>query len=237
MSLTQKQFQETFGDMMLHGLDSNSTYIPLRVNKKSGINVAIRPFVTRLSESIVLFSVKLRVGYTMDEGHNILSKSATDISEDVAAGRLKDFCKGFTWQRADNRRFSTIVGFAVAASRYDGEQAAIAMEENNLAAEFINKLETKYKQYNDVGFTANKRKAIQALAAAWALQSDSVFTDLPTTTQLPDGIVGLSSGVLNKAQDGYHNNVVSFTEKVAALKAAAADAEVDADQEESNDSE
>lgn len=236
MSLTQKQFEETFGDMMLHGLDSSSTYIPLRMNKKTGINVAMRPFVTRISESLVLFSVKLRVGYTMDDGHNILSKSATDISEDVAAARLKDFCKGFTWQRADARRFSTVVGFAFAASQYDGEQAAIALEENGLAAEFVNKLEAKYKQYNDVGFTANKRKAIQALSAAWALQSDKVFTSLPTTTQLPDSLVGLTSGVLNKAQSGYQDNVVSFKEKVAELAAKAKAAEVDAD-EETTDSE
>ena len=242
MSMTQSEFNETFGDMMLHGLDSNSTYIPLRTNKTLGINVAIRPFVQRLSDNIVLFSAKLRVGYTMDESHNILKKSITDISEDVAAERLRDFCKGFKWLKADARRFSTIVGFAVAATVYDGEQAAIALEESNLAAEFINRLENKYQQYNnDVGFGPNKRKAIQALNAAWALQSSNVFTSLPATTQLPDMIVGMQSGVLNQAQKGYDGNVLSFeakvAEKAAEAAAAAAEAEAEVNTEETTDSE
>ena len=231
--------------MMLHGLDSNSTYIPLRTNKTLGINVAIRPFVQRLSKNVVLFGVKLRVGYTMEKTHNSLKKSITDISEDVAAGRLRDFCKGFTWLKADARRFLTIVGFAVAATVYDGEQAAIALEESNLAAEFITRLENKYQQYNnDVGFGANKRKAIQALTAAWALQSSKVFTSLPApaTTQLPDVIVGMSSGVLNKAQKGYNGNVLSFEAKVVekaaeAEAAATAEAEAEVDTEETTDSE
>ena len=46
--LTQEQYQEEFGDTMLHGLDSNSTYIPLRTNKAMNLNVAIRPWVERL---------------------------------------------------------------------------------------------------------------------------------------------------------------------------------------------
>lgn len=234
--ITQEQFEETFGDIMLHGLDSRSTYIPLRTNKKLGINVAIRPFVERLSPEVVLYSAKLRVGYTMDENHAILKKSVTDISEDVAAGRLKEFCKGFTWLRADNRRFSTIVGFAVAASQYDGERARLALEENELAAEFITRLESKYQQYNDVGFTAYKRKAIQALNAAWSLQSEKVFRELPSATQLPDEIVGIQSGVLNQAQKGYDGNVLSFKKKVAELAAAAAAAAEEAE-EKTEDSE
>lgn len=222
MSITQEEFQKEFGDMMLHGLNSFSTYIPLRVNKSMGINVAIRPFVIRVSNDVILYNTKLRVGYTLDEHNKPLEKSVIDISEDVAAAHLKNFCKGFTWQKSDGRRFSTVIGFAVAASKYDGEQAAIVLEENNLAEKFISTLEAKYKQYNDVGFTS-KRKVIQALNATWnfQIQSGAVFSVLPLTTQLPDAIIGLQSGVLNKAQKGYDGNVVSFQKKVAELAAAA----------------
>ena len=239
MSMTQKEFDEIFGDMMLHGLDSNSTYIPLRTNKNLGINVAIRPFVQRLSTNVVFFGAKLRVGYTMDGNHKILKKSVADINEDVAAKRLRDFCKGFKWLKADERRFSTLVGFAVAASLYDGEQIVIALEENNIAAEFINHLESKYKQYNnEVGFGANKRKAIKVLDAAWALQASDVFAGIPATTQLPDEIVGMQSGVLNQAQKTYSGNVLSFEVKVAEKAAeAAAEAEAEVDTEETTDSE
>lgn len=235
--MTQEEFKETFGDMMLHGLDSTRTYIPLRMNKNLGINVAIRPFVQRLSENLVLFATTLRVGYTMDGNHNILKKSVTDISKDVAADRLRDFCKGFKWLKGSSCRFSTIVGFAVAASLYDEDQTVIALEENNIAAEFINRLDTKYQQYNDVGFS-NKRKAIKALNAAWALQISNVFTSIPSSTQLPDVIVGMKSGVLNKAQKGYDGNVLSFEAKVAekAAEAAAAEAEAEVDTEETTDS-
>ncbi len=217
--MTQKQFQEEFGGMMLHGLNSRGTYISLRTNKSTGINVAIRPIVERLSEGVVLFGGKLRVGYTMDKKHNPLKATATSISSDAAAERLKDFCKGFTWIRADERRFSTVIGVGIAATRYDGDKAVSAIEEKGLAAEFLNSIEKKYKQYNDVGFTANKRKAIRALNAAWAIQSKRVFSEIPVAVQLPDDVVGMKSGVLNKAQEGYGGNVVSFQKKVAELAA------------------
>lgn len=226
--MTQKQFDKEFGDMMLHGLDSNGTYIPLRTNKSAGINVSIRPMVYRLSEGLVLFGGKLRVGYTMDKPNSTPKKSVTDISQKVAAERLKNFCKGFTWMKADARRFSTVVGFSVVASIYDGKDALAAIEESQLAAQFLNKLEKKYKQYNDVGFTANKKKAIRALNAAWALQSNHVFiydTDAPTTSTHTKGVVGLNSGVLNKAHKNYKDNVVSFADKVEEIAKKTKDSE------------
>lgn len=236
MGMTQNEFQEEFGDIMLHGLDSISTYIPLRTNKAQGINVAIRPKVVRVSQGVVLFGGTFRVGYTMDENHEILKKSVTSISEDAAAARLQDFCKGFTWRKADNQRFSTIVGFGVAATRYDGEAILAALEEGQLAKDFITRLESKYKQYNDVGFTSNRRVAIQALNAAWTLQSNSVFAVLPKAEQLPGSVVGMHSGVLNQAQDSYNGNVLSFQDKVDALADAvdddvAAEAAVDVEAE------
>lgn len=226
--MTQKQFDKEFGDMMLHGLDSKGTYIPLRTNKSAGINVAIRPMVYRLSEGLVLFGGKLRVGYTMDKPNSPVKKSVTDISPKVAAERLKNFCKGFTWMKADARRFSTIVGFSVVASIYDGKDALAAIEESELAAQFLNKLEIKYKQYNEVGFTANKKKATRALNAAWALQSKAVFvynTDAPTKAASTKGVVGLNSGVLNKAHKNYKDNVVSFADKVEELAKKTKDSE------------
>lgn len=226
--MTQAQYQSEFGDVMLHGLDSNSTYIPLRTNKAQNINVAIRPWVERLSSGVVLFGGKLRVGYTMDADHSPL-KQATNINEETASDRLRNFCKGFTWLRSDTRRSSTILGFAVAAGQYDGEAAVARLESGELAADFINRLESKYKQYNDVGFTANKKLAIEALNAAWILQSDKLFTPVPETTQLPDHIVGMQSGVLNQAQDAYSENVVSFEEKVAVKIATAEENTVQVD--------
>lgn len=224
MNMTQTEFNEEFGDMMLHGLDSNSTYIPLRTNKSQGINVAIRPRVFRLSSNVVFYGGTLRVGYTMDEKHDILKQSVISINPDAAALRLKEFCKGFTWLKGDNQRFSTIIGVGIAASRYDGDAALIILEVNKVAEDFINRLERKYKQYNNVGFTSHKSKAIKALNAAWLLQSGSdLYAVVPSAEQLPEKVVGLQTGVLNQAQDGYGGNVVSFQEKVEDLAAAKVD--------------
>ena len=212
--MTEKQFDKEFGGMMLHGLDSTGTYIPLRTNKAIGINISIRPMVERVAEGVVLYGGKLRVGYTMDEKHKPLKSTPQNINPKAAAQRLKDFCKGFTWQRADERRFSTIVGVGIAATQYDGEKAVSAIDEKGLAADFINSLEKKYKQYNEVGFGANKRNAIKALNAAWAIKSKYVFSSLPSDNQSPDTVVGMASGVLNQAQKGYKTNVLSFNKKV-----------------------
>ena len=172
------------------------------------------------------FPINLHI-YTMDKKHLPLKATTTNISPDAAAERLKDFCKGFTWIRADERRFSTVVGVGIAATKYDGDKALSAIEEKALAAEFINNLEAKYKQYNDVGFSTNKRQAIKALNAAWVIQSQKVFVALPVAVQLPDDVVGMKSGVLNKAQEGFGGNVVSFNKKVADKTAAAKESNSD----------
>jgi hypothetical protein len=213
---TQADFQEAFGEIMLNGLDSVGTYIPLRTNKRFGLNIAIRPMVTRISEGVVLFGGKLRVGYTLDPSHQLVKSNVTDISDEVRVQRLKDYCKGFTWQRADKRRFSTVVGLGIASTVYDGAAVLEHIAENNVASEFITRLERTYKQYNDVTFASHKATAIEALNAAWMLQADSssIFKPLPKATQLPDGIVGKQTPLLNKAQSKYRNNVVSFQQKV-----------------------
>lgn len=218
--MTQEQFQEKFGGDLLNGLDSNSTYIPLRANKKAGINVAIRPVIIRINQDTVLFGAKLRVGYTLDENHCPVKSSVTDISPDVSAQRLVDFCQGFTWRRADERRCSTIVGFAVAASQYDGAAILHKVYENPLVEKFIAGLEATYKDHNGVGFAACRRTAIAALRASWAIQigTSGAFNPLPEIEVLPEDVVGeQTSGILNKAEDNYHDNVVSFSKKVKEL--------------------
>lgn len=215
-AITQKVFKEMFGEMMLNGLDSIATYIPLRTNARYGINVAIRPMVMRASSGVVLFGGKLRVGYTLDKRHRPIKTNVTDISDEVKTQRLIEFCKGFSWQKQDEGRFSTIIGVGVAAGAFDGEATLAALESNQIAADFINRLERTYKQYNGVTFGNNKGAAIAALNAAWVLQSKNprIFKPLPTFTQLPEGIIGKQTPILNKAQDKYRGNVVSFQQKV-----------------------
>ncbi len=214
--MTQEVFKEMFGDMLLHGRDSNSTYIPLRTNARYGINVAIRPMVMRPSSGVVLFGGKLRVGYTLDAKHDIIKSNVTDISDEVRMQRLTDFCKGFSWQKQDPQRFSTVVGVGFAASAYDGAAALTMLEANEVAADFINRLERTYKQYNGVTFGNNKSAAQAALNAAWILQSNnrSIFKPVPEFQTLPEDVIGKQSPVLNKAQDKYHDNVVSFQQKI-----------------------
>jgi hypothetical protein len=185
--ITKEVFNEMFGDMMLNGLDSRQTYIPLRTNARYGINVALRPMVIRASSGVVLYGGKLRVGYTLNEKHEPIKTNITDISDEVRVQRLTDFCKGFSWQRADAKRFSTIIGVGIAASKFDGLVALDALQENEVAADFINRLERTYKQYNGVTFGNNKAAAIEALNAAWILQSDnpSIFKPLQEITPLP----------------------------------------------------
>lgn len=212
-----KEFKDEFGDMLLHGTDSLSTYIPLRINTSTGINVAIRPFVTRISDNAVLYSVKLRVGYTLNKNKKIMKASAININEKAASERLKNFCKGFAWMNLNAQRFSTMIGVVLAATQYDGAKTLERMEEKGMAAEFIDQLERRYKQYNNAGFTTNKKRAIQALDAAWILHSRQIFSSMPDETTLPKDLVGLHSGVLNEAQENYSGNVVSFMDKVAKL--------------------
>jgi len=214
--ITQEVFKEKFGDMMMHGLDSNSTYIPLRTNARYGLNVALRPRVMRVSSGVVLFGGTLRVGFTLNERHQPVKTNVTDISDDVRIQRLTEFGKGFAWAKKTKERFSTVIGVGFAASAFDGEAAIAALETNGVASDFINRLERTYKQYNGVTFGNNKAAAVEALNAAWMLQSKNprIFKELQDFTPLPEGVVGKQTKVLNKAQDKYRDNVVSFQQKI-----------------------
>ena len=227
--VTAEQFQEQFGSIMMHGLNSRQTYIPLRTNARYGINVAIRPMVIRVSSGIVLFGGKLRVGYTLDENHNQVKTNVTEISDEVKVQRLQDFCKGFSWIKGGPERFSTVVGFGVAATKFDKAGVLDHLEQSTVAEDFINRLESTYKQYNDVSFGNNKAAAAAALNAAWILQSEGgyVFKDLQDFTPLPEGVVGKQTKLLNQAQDKYHDNVVSFQDKINDWAAAEAEATVE----------
>lgn len=226
-ALSMNEFQEEFGEIMLNGLDSRDTYIPLRQNKATGINFAIRPIVSRASSGVVIFGGKLRVGFTLDENHQPVKVSVTNLNEEAAVARLKEFGSGWAWLKQSAFRFSTICGFAFAASQYDWELAEVALTENELAKEFIERLERTYKQYNDGAKFQNKRRAIQALDAAWRMQATNVFRAMPQTVQLPPEIVGHQSKMLNEAQDSYGSNVVSFKDKVAAMAAQSAETETE----------
>ena len=215
--LSPEQFNEKYEDFMLDGLTSYNTYIPLKSNKRVGINIAIRPYVMRLSDGALLFGGKLRVGYTLEGGEYVKTK-IVDLHPEQRVERLKDFCKGFSWQKQSEARFSTVMGIGVAASIYEPEVLEKIVEEG-LSLQFLNKLESTYSQYNE-GQTFNaKRKAAAALLDAWLLQAEGHFR--PTPQMLDSGAaLGKTSKVLNKAQDAYHDNVVSFEAKVAELKNA-----------------
>lgn len=216
MNPTAESFEEEFGDYLLDGLSTTGTYIPLRVNKRMGINVAIRPVVKRLSPDVVLFGGTLRVGYTREDGEPINTKVVA-LNEETQVQQLKDFCKGWAWQKQSGARFSSIVGVGMAASKYNGDTAVDFIVTNGTAADLIKRLEKNYKKYNGVGFSS-VNKASAALTAAWILQAKYVFEDMPEVEKLPDSLVGVSTGVLNSGQDKYSDNVVSFQEKVKALK-------------------
>ena len=215
--ITPESFQEAYGDMLLDGLSSNGTYIPLRTNKRLGINVSIRPYVLRVTDTIVLFGGKLRVGYTIEDGKYAKTKIEA-INSKARVEQLKNFCKGFSWQKIDDRRMSTMVGFGVAGGDFDGASARVSVEEDGLAAKLIKDLESKYSQYNDDASFTSVRKVASALNDAWMLQSQAVYSD---AVNLPPSVVGQQTGLLNQAQDKYHDNVVSFQDKVNELATAA----------------
>ena len=108
-------------------------------------------------------------------------------------------------------------GFGIAAGPYDGE-VLDSIVEDGVAMELINKIESKYSQYNDGQTFNNKRKAAAALLDAWLIQAEGKFSPMPVATKMPEGVIGTASKLLNQGQDSYHDNVVSFAEKVAALK-------------------
>ena len=214
------QYVKDYGDLLLNGLDSRQTYVVLRQNKTQGLNVAIRPAVERVGPNVVLFGGKFRVGYTTDDSYNIIKSKVVTLNPVSRETAIRDFCKGFLWQRVDQRRSSTVLGFGVAGSQYDRQRVIDDIVEGNLALEFVNQIDAKYKQYNDVGFQ-NKRKAAAAIQAAWLIQLETSFTVPPQAEFLPEEVVGTRSKLLNKAQDNHTDNVISFKEAVAAKVAKA----------------
>ena len=215
--ITAQEYQDKYGDMMLDGLSSTDTYIPLRVNARYGTNVAIRPMVFRLSDDVVMFGGKFRVGFTLD-GNEFVQAKVVDLHSEQKMERLAEFCKGFSWQKQGSRRFSTVMGFGIAAGPYDGEAILAKLVEDQIAGKMLDSIEKTYKKYNDVGFGPLKRKAVAALQDAWLLQAQNCFAPMPETQVMPDKVLGKSSKLLNKAQDKYHDNVVSFKQKVAEAK-------------------
>jgi len=230
--MTAAEYEEQYGEMMLNGLSSLGTYIPLRTNARMGINVAIRPMVFRADDQVVVFGGKLRVGYTLNPDKTPVKTKITALNDETAEDQLTQFCKGFSWQKQSCRRFSTIMGIGLAASKYDGEVALAKLVDDHLAFQFIDRLERTYKQYNDATFPS-KRKAASALQDAWLLQAQNpqVFAPLPEAVQLPEDVVGTTSKVLNQAQDKYYDNVVSFKQKVAELAANVVEATDEESQE------
>lgn len=217
-ALSPQEFDDKYGEYLLDGLSSTSTYIPLKTNSRLGINIAIRPYVIRDSRGVVLFGGKLRVGYTRENGQIVTTK-ITALNDEARVEQLRNFCKGFKWQKQSGRRFSTVVGIAVAAGRYDGEVVDQVIE-TKLAQKLIDSLESKFSQYNDDQSFNAKRKAAGALEAAWLIQAQKVFQPMPEAEKMSPEALGTTSKVLNKAQDGYHDNVVSFQQKVEELNNA-----------------
>ena len=218
-ALSTTEFTEEFGDMMLNGLDTNGTYIPFRQNKGTGINVAIRPRVFRIAPNVLVFGGTMRVGFTLDEDHNPIKAVVVDLNDAAAVERLKDYCAGFSWLKQNRQRFSTILGVAVAASRYDYEETLETVNVD-MVTQFVNRLERQYKKYNgDIGFQY-KRKIVQALQAAWVIQMEGMFSEMPQAQKIPSSVVGTQSKLLNQAQDKHADNVISFKDKVAELLAA-----------------
>lgn len=216
--ITAEQYDEKYGDMMLNGLSSSSTYIPLKTNKRYGLNIAIRPYVVRQSAGVMFFGGKLRVGFTIDDNGEFEKAKIVDLHYEDRVTRLADFCKGFSWLKGDDRRFSTIVGLAVAAGPYD-QEVLDKIIDDGLALDLINKLEATYSKYNDGQTFNSKRKAAAALADAWLIQGGEHIQPLPVATKMPEEVLGKTSKLLNQATDKYGENVVSFKEKVAELKA------------------
>ncbi len=211
--ITPEIYQEKYGDMMLNGLGSSGSYIPLKTNKRSGINIALRPYMVRASDEVVLLGGKFRVGFTIALNGEFEKTKIEAINDEARIAQLKEFCKGFSWMKEDARRFSTLVFVGFAASEYDGTAALERIEGEGMAVEFIQKLEATYAQYNDSKFTS-VRKISAALNDAWMLKSAAVFSELPEVVQLPEAVVGKTSGLLNQAQDKCEDNVISFTAKV-----------------------
>lgn len=226
-AISMEDFQDEFGEIMLNGLNSKDTYITLRQNKSTGINFSIRPIVSRSSDGVVIFGGKLRVGFTLDNQHAPIKTSVTALNDAAAFQRLKDYGAGFSWLKQNEIRFSTIVGLAFAASKYDWTLAEVALTENELASDFIARLERTYSQYHDGAKFQNKRLVIAALDAAWRMQATNVFRVMPETVQLPETVVGYQSKLLNEAQDSYVGNVVSFADKVKAMAEKSAETEDD----------
>lgn len=208
--ITKEDFQEKFGSMLLNGLDSKGTYIPLRVDEEAGINVAVRPIVLRVSDEIVLVGGKLRCGYTLNSSKNQI-KNVTAISKAVEEKRLQDFCKGFTWQNQDSTRLSTVIGVGIAATMSDKQQVHQHMTDTNAAEEFINKAETTYKEHNGVGFGTYKLAAIEILDAAWRVRNPLVFTE---NDKVKNSV---------ELQHTPKHNVVSLTKKIKELAKEASD--------------
>lgn len=218
-TMTPEEFDEEFGEIMLNGLNSQSTYIPLRQNKRIGINVAIRPLVFRASDDVIFFGGKLRVAFTLDGDNKPVKTKVIDLHPETAAQRLEDYCKGFSWLRQDHRRFSTVMGLGFAATKYNGTEVMAKLESGEMVNKFVTHLENQYSQYNDGASFQSRRQIINALGAAWKIQAKAICYAKPKI--MPTEIVGHQSKVLNKAQNTYNHNVLSFADKVASMAVAA----------------
>jgi hypothetical protein len=223
--LSPDEYQEKYSGLLLNGVDSLGTYIPLLIDDDLGINIAVRPLVARLSPEVVLFGVKLRVGYTVDTNHQPLVKNI-DISYNVKRQRLIDACLGFSWLKRNSERVSTIAGFGLAASDADGESIRELLVANSYAKELLNRLNIMYQKENEEEWDITD-VSVSALHDGWLLESIAQFKYVPA---LPDGVVGQHTDLLVQGADTYKSNVVDFKKKIKDWSEAAAD-------EQDNDSE
>ena len=210
-----EEFLEKYDQYLLNGRTDGAAYIPLKVDYDTGINISLRPYAERIDANMVLFGGKFRVAYMLDDWGHVIEGQVVDLHDEDKAKRLHDACKGFNWTRASAKRFSTVVGVVMAATQYQPEVLTKVVD-LGIATELLDHIHNMYKENNDGEFE-NLKKAAACLQDAWMLQGANHFKQ---ASKLHPEVAGTHSEIINKGDDTYKSNVVSFREKVEQLQAA-----------------
>lgn len=196
------------------GISTTNTYVVLTRNGRQGMHMALRPYITRVNEFVVLMGGRLRIAFDFQEQGRVATPrkyDSMDVDEKIKA--LKEEFPGFQWETGDARRCSTTAGILVAAGDGDLEAFKKQWEEIDFVGALLDELSAKAKQ--TLHGLKGEKKAQETMYDALTKKFEKSFPyAFYGEGVLDEGLLGEISGLVNTSQRGYARTLKAFTKKV-----------------------
>lgn len=209
---TRKQAPRAVQD----GLSTTSSYVILARNGRMGVHLALRPFVQRLNEHVVLLGGRLRIAFDfVARGEVVRQAKFASFDEDEVAKILKEEFPGFKWETKSTKRLSTTVGIMIAAGQGDGDDFKEQWDDTDFISPLLVEIGEKTSQpiTGCKGLEKAKTICMEELTKRYENSMGHLFMEGGVKLD-PDTLGEISELVNLTNHRGYKSTLEAFSKKV-----------------------